>query len=63
MYVVYGYCKASFRGSLLWEGNGFLRKKEQVSVRDVDSINVLENGFKIKVFFKNELLSKILKYK
>ena len=54
MYVVYDYCNASSRGSLLWEGNGFLRKKEKVSVRDMDSINVLEIGLKISDVFDLE---------
>ena len=55
MYVVYGFCTASIGGGgFLWEGIFFLfkkkRKRGQVSVSYVDSINVLKNGLKLRIF-------------
>ena len=48
MFLVYGFCNASFRG--VCGGKRVLVKRGKVSVRDVDSINVLKNGMKLKVF-------------
>ena len=58
MYVVYGYCNASFRGVSFVGGKWGFKKRGKVSVRNVDSINVLKKWVEIKVFKKkNELLS------
>ena len=47
--LVYGYCNASLGGCLCGREKGF-SKRGKVSVRDVDSINVLKNGLKLRIF-------------
>jgi len=50
---VYGFIVMRLWGEVLCGREmGFLEKKrrEKVSVRDVDSINVLKNGLKLRIF-------------